>query len=76
MIKRSFKPLLEKAGLPPIRFHALRHTAATLLLPQGVHPRVVEEMFGHSSITLTMDTYSDVLPSMQNATLTLVAPLQ
>lgn len=45
-------------------FHVTRHTAATLLLMQGVHPRVVQELLGHSSITVTMDTYSHVLPSM------------
>lgn len=47
---------------PP--FHSTRHTAATLLLMQGVHPRVVQELLGHSSIAVTMDTYSHVLPSM------------
>jgi integrase len=50
---RSFKPLLRAAGLPPIRFHDLRHTAATLLFLQGVHPKVVSEMLGHASISIT-----------------------
>jgi integrase len=45
-------------------FHMTRHTAATLLLMQAVHPRVVQELLGHSSIAVTMDTYSHVLPSM------------
>lgn len=59
----------EKTGQPKIRkifprFHITRHTAATLLLMQGVHPRVVQELLGHSSIAVTMDTYSHVLPSM------------
>jgi integrase len=62
---RYFKQTLEKAGLPEIRFHDLRHTAATLLLSEGVHPKVVQEMLGHSQINLTLDTYSHVLPSMQ-----------
>lgn len=63
--RSSFKRLLRKADLPDIRFHDLRHTAATLLLEAGEHPKVVQEMLGHSSITLTLDTYSHVLPSMQ-----------
>jgi integrase len=63
--QRSFVPLLRKAGLPRIRFHDLRHTAATLLLVQGVHVKVVSEMLGHSSIAITLDTYSHVLPDMQ-----------
>lgn len=62
---RFFKQSLEQAGLPEIRFHDLRHTSATLLLTAGVHPKVVQEMLGHSQINLTMDTYSHVLPSMQ-----------
>jgi integrase len=63
-IRQVFKPLLKKAGLPDIRFHDLRHTSATLLLAQGVHPKVVQERLGHSQISLTLDTYSHVLPSM------------
>ena len=63
--KRSFRPLLEKAGLPAIRFHDLRHTCATLLLSQNVNPETVSEMLGHASIAITMDTYSHVLPDMQ-----------
>lgn len=63
--KRSFKPLLKKAGLPNIRFHDLRHTAASLLLAQGVQPRVIMETLGHSSISLTMDVYSHVMPLMK-----------
>jgi integrase len=56
---------LERAGLPRICFHDLRHTAATILLAQGVHPKVVQEMLGHSTITMTMDIYSHVTPTMQ-----------
>ncbi len=62
---RSFKPLLKKAGLPDIRFHDLRHTFATLMLQNGEHPKVVQEMLGHATIAITMDTYSHVLPNMQ-----------
>lgn len=65
VLYRSFKPLLRKAGLPPIRFHDLRHTAATLMLLQGVHPKVVSEMLGHASVSITLDLYSHVLPNMQ-----------
>ena len=62
---QHFKPMLRKAGLPECRFHDLRHTSATLLLAQGVHPKVVQERLGHSQISVTLDTYSHVLPTMQ-----------
>lgn len=62
---RHFHRALEKAGLPRMRFHDLRHTAATLLLKEKVHPKVVQEMLGHSTITLTLDTYSHILPDIQ-----------
>jgi integrase len=61
---RDFHPLLKRAGLPSIRFHDLRHTAATLLLAQGVHPKMVQELLGHSTIALTLDVYSHVTPTM------------
>lgn len=61
----QLKLLLKKAGLPDIRFHDLRHSAATLLLSMGVHPKVVQEILGHSEIGMTMNTYSHVLPTMQ-----------
>ena len=62
---RHFHAALEQAGLPRMRFHDLRHTAATLLLKENVHPKVVQEMLGHSTISLTLDTYSHILPDMQ-----------
>ena len=65
VLHRSFKALLRYAGLPDVRFHALRHTAATLMLEGNVNPRVVQEMLGHADIRQTMDTYSHVLPNMQ-----------
>lgn len=61
----QFKQLLKKAGLPDIRFHDLRHSSATMLLSLGVHPKVVQEILGHSQISMTMDIYSHVLPTMQ-----------
>src|SRR5215204_3690335 len=62
-----FKPLLRRAGLPQIRFHDLRHTCATLLLTKNVNPKVVSEMLGHATIAITLDTYSHVLPNMQES---------
>jgi integrase len=64
-LRRKFVPMLKRAGLPEIRFHDLRHTAATLLLLQGIHPKIVSEMLGHSAVSMTLDTYSHVLPDMQ-----------
>jgi integrase len=64
---RRFKPLLKRAGLPPIRFHDLRHSCATLLLSKNVNPKIVSEMLGHATIAITLDTYSHVLPTMQES---------
>lgn len=57
--------VVEQAGLPHMRFHDLRHSAATIMLAMGIHPKVVQEILGHSSISVTMDLYSHVLPSVQ-----------
>lgn len=62
---RNFEQILKVAGLPRIRFHDLRHTHATLMLRQGEHPKVISERLGHSNISITMDTYSHVIPNMQ-----------
>jgi integrase len=67
LCQRSFKPLLKKVGLSGIRFHDLRHTCATLLLTRGIHPKIVQELLGHSTIAITLDTYSHVLPGMGDA---------
>lgn len=67
-VTRTFKELTKKAGLPDIRFHDLRHTHATLLLKQGVHPKIVAERLGHADTRMTLDTYSHLLPSMQKET--------
>ena len=64
-LRRAFNSILKKAGLPHMRFHDLRHSAATILLSRGTHPKVVQEILGHSQIAMTLDVYSHVLPSMQ-----------
>jgi len=61
---RSYRPLLRRAGLPQIRFHDLRHTAATTLLGHSVPTKIVSEMLGHSSTAITDDIYSHVTPTM------------
>ena len=61
---RSFKPILKRAGLPDIRLHDLRHTCATLMLWEGVHIKLVQELLGHATISITLDTYSHLLPGM------------
>ncbi len=67
----AFKALLGRAGLPTFTwFHDLRHTAATLLLSRGVHPKLVQELLGHSSIAMTLDRYSHFVPSMGEQTAT------
>ena len=62
----SFRPLLARAGPPRIRFHDLRHTCATLLLKNGTHPKIVQELLGHATVSITLDTYSHVLPGMDS----------
>lgn len=64
-ITKAFPKLLKEFDLPQVRFHDLRHTHATLLLRQGIHPKVVQERLGHSNISITLDTYSHILPDMQ-----------
>jgi len=59
-----FHRALDGAGLPRLRIHDLRHTAATQLWRRGVHPKVVQELLGHSTISLTLDTYSHVAPAL------------
>jgi integrase len=66
LVKRSLRPLLEKAGLSGFTFHSLRHTCATLLLSKNVNPKIVQEMLGHATISQTMDTYSHVMPGMSD----------
>ncbi len=61
----TFKQHVTRLGLPVIRFHDLRHTAATLMLALGVHPKIVQERLGHSNIGMTLDRYSHVSMDMQ-----------
>jgi integrase len=66
LVNRHFKKILERAELPAsLRLYDLRHSCATLLLAQGEHPKIISERLGHASVTLTLDTYSHVLPTMQ-----------
>ncbi|HHY38460.1 MAG TPA: site-specific integrase, partial [Clostridia bacterium] len=64
-VTHAFKKVIEKLGITPVTFHGLRHTHATLLLTQNVHPKVVSERLGHSTVGMTLDTYSHVIPNMQ-----------
>jgi integrase len=64
-VLNELKTLLKNADLPEVRFHDLRHSSATLLLSLGIHPKIVQEILGHSQISMTMDIYSHVLPTMQ-----------
>lgn len=66
-LTRAFEKVMNKAELPHIRFHDLRHTHATIMLKQGVHPKIVSERLGHSSVQVTLDTYSHILPGLQDA---------
>ena len=74
-LSRMFKALTVEAGLPPVRLHDLRHGAATLALAAGVDLRTVPEMLGHSSIVLTADPYTSVLPDVAHAAAEKVATL-
>ena len=64
-VSHAFNKIMRKAGLPNIRLHDLRHTHASLLLQAGVHPKIVQERLGHSSIRVTLDTYSHVIGGLQ-----------
>ncbi len=64
-VRRALDRALKRAGLPHIRVHDLRHTAATLLLADNINPKVVSELLGLTSVSITLDRYSHVLPSMQ-----------
>ncbi|NMA62252.1 MAG: site-specific integrase, partial [Firmicutes bacterium] len=65
--QRSYTDLIELAGVKNIRFHDLRHTCATLLLAKGVNPKIVQERLGHTDISMTLNRYSHVTPTMQDS---------
>ncbi len=69
-VGEKFTELVYKLNYPQIRFHDLRHTHATMLLQQGVNPKIVSERLGHSQVSITLDTYSHVLPNMQKEAIT------
>lgn len=72
MLRTQFYPLLSRAGLPRVRFHDLCHIVATLMLLERIPAKVVSEILGHSTIAITLNLYSHVLPEMQQeATLAL-----
>lgn len=66
IITKNFKKMCEEAGVPYRNFHTLRHTHASVLLSNGVHPKIVQERLGHSKISITLDIYSHLIPSMQH----------
>ena len=66
-ITRAWTMLADKAGVKPIRLHDARHTHASLMLKQGIHPKIVQERLGHSTISMTLDIYSHVAPGLQEA---------
>jgi integrase len=66
-VTRAWETLAMKAGVKVIRLHDARHTHASLMLKQGIHPKIVQERLGHSSIEMTLDTYSHVVPGLQEA---------
>jgi len=66
-ITRAWVMLAARAGIKMIRLHDARHTHASLMLKQGIHPKIVQERLGHASIQMTLDTYSHVAPGLQEA---------
>jgi integrase len=66
-ITQAWMKLARRSGLNGIRLHDARHTHASLMLKQGIHPKIVQERLGHSSIQITLDTYSHVVPGLQEA---------
>lgn len=66
-VTRCWNEISKKAGVKQIRLHDARHTHASLMLKQGIHPKIVQERLGHSSISMTLDTYSHVSPGLQEA---------
>jgi integrase len=73
--RRRFERRARRAGLPPIRFHDLRHTHATLALKAGVHPKVISELLGHSTVAMTLDIYSHAIRALQHDAAATIADL-
>lgn len=74
-VSGRFERIVRGMPLPVIRLHDLRHTHATLALAAGIHPKVVQERLGHSSVTMTLDLYSHAVPAMQADAASIVAAL-
>jgi integrase len=74
-LNRSFKQLLQRAKLPNIRFHDLRHSTASFLAKLNVHPKIVQEMLGHSTISMTLDIYSHMFPFSHQEAVTKLSDL-
>ena len=66
-LTHNFTRIAQRVGLPGTRFHDLRHTFASLMLIADIHPKIVSEMLGHSSVAFTLDTYSHVIGGLQQA---------
>jgi integrase len=66
-ITYAWERIAARAGVKVIRLHDARHTHASLMLKQGIHPKIVQERLGHTSIQMTLDTYSHVAPGIQQA---------
>jgi len=66
-VSHAWAKLARRTGLKGIRLHDARHTHASLMLKQGIHPKIVQERLGHASIQITLDTYSHVAPGLQQA---------
>jgi integrase len=64
-VSATYSRIVRRLGIPDVRLHDLRHAYATALLKAGVHPKIVSEALGHSSVAFTLDVYSHVIPSMQ-----------
>jgi integrase len=66
-VRRTWLRVTPAAGMPGVRVHDMRHAMATIMLSQGIHPKIVSERLGHASVNITLDTYSHVLPGLQEA---------
>ena len=64
-VRKKYEIILKEAGIPYVKFHALRHTFATRILEANVHPKVAQELLGHSTASTTLDIYSHVLPNQK-----------